>query len=81
MNADEIAEMTEHVRGHITDRMSGTRMTIEEAEAEFDDWLASRDRQKQAEAWSKGFDAGQKCTHVTLDEPCTPNPYRKKAIK
>lgn len=46
-------------------------------------WLAEHDRQVKAEAWDKGFDAGeldvfQHFTKDTWDEPhaCLQNPYR-----
>jgi len=43
--------------------------------AEFDRWLAERDRQKQAQAWDEGYVCGYRDGYG--DDLDTPNPYRQ----
>lgn len=47
---------------------------------EFDRWIADHDRAVAEKAWAEGFDTGERDVHehVTFDEPCIPNPYRRQ---
>lgn len=49
--------------------------------AEFDRWLAARDREVAAKAWDEGarhvYTEGGKCSFARDGDPCPYNPYRE----
>lgn len=72
---------TEMVRDHYAadERLGGEHNP--EYAAEFDRWLEKVLNVARAEAWDKGYDAGEICAMGAMDEDheCFDNPYREEA--
>lgn len=75
---DELAAVIERARGYIADEWD-----VESADRQLLTILNSAPadvlRERDAEKWDEGFDAGERDVHehVTWDESCIPNPYRE----